>query len=72
MHMALEDATFAVTTNQVGGMDHIRCHMIVVVHQTPRTPKSHEILMFVCRQKDAKQCCDAVVGNNLLIRYQRS
>ena len=24
-----------------------------------RAPKSHEILMFVCRQKDAKQCCDA-------------
>ena len=24
-----------------------------------RAPKSHEILMFVCLQKDAKQCCDA-------------
>ena len=24
-----------------------------------RVPKSHEILMFVCLQKDAKQCCDA-------------
>ena len=23
-----------------------------------RVPKSHEILMFVCLQKDAKQCCD--------------
>ena len=23
-----------------------------------RTPKSREILMFVCLQKDAKQCCD--------------
>ena len=22
-------------------------------------PKSHEILMFVCLQKDHKQCCDA-------------
>ena len=24
-----------------------------------RGPKSGEILMFVCLQKDAKQCCDA-------------
>ena len=26
--------------------------------QATRVPKSHEILMFVCLQKDAKQCCD--------------
>ena len=26
---------------------------------TLRKPKSREILIFVCLQKDAKQCCDA-------------
>ena len=26
------------------------------------TPKSHEILMFVCLQKDAKRCCGGTKG----------
>ena len=24
------------------------------------TPQSYEIVMFVCLQKDVKQCCDAI------------
>ena len=28
-------------------------------------PKSVEILMFVCLQKDAKQCCDAIMPESI-------
>ena len=31
---------------------------LLVLMLTDRATKSHEILMFVCLQKDAKQCCD--------------
>ena len=30
-----------------------------------RPPKSHEILMFVCLQKDSKQCCDATTPQSI-------
>ena len=30
-------------------------------------PKSHEILMFVCLQKDGKQCCDATSSIVLIV-----
>ena len=29
--------------------------------------KSHKILMFVCLQKDAKQCCDTIMLNCMLV-----
>ena len=30
------------------------------LHWRNRQPEAHEILMFVCLQKDAKQCCEVV------------
>ena len=32
----------------------------MVGHQMTMAPKSHSILMFVCLQKEHKQCCDVI------------
>ena len=34
-------------------------------HTVNRVLKSQEILMFVCLQKDAKQCCDATTPKSI-------
>ena len=36
--------------------------------QIYRAPKSHDILMFACLQKDAKQCCDATMPESIHIK----
>ena len=33
-------------------------------------PKSHEILMFVCLQKDAKQCCNTATHDSIVEAHE--
>ena len=57
-HIPLVDYAYSGKIGNLHRTVGCKTHCLLPQEEENGVPKSHEILMFVCLQKDAKQCCE--------------